>query len=414
MTSRNPKVFLFFGLLATYARLMLANPIFPPVARELGLTEFQAGLIVSASALVFAAGSPVWGMLSERIGRKPVFVTGLIGAALGMTLFTAAAQFGLSGVLTGGALLTALLLTRVTTGLFMGGPPVAAQAFMADITETSDRSAGMALIGAANGIGTLLGPALAALLVTFGLLVPFYTGAAVILVAAVMLAITMPRSPRRQTLEAPPKLKPWDRRIWPFLFLGAASVTVIVLLQVTLGFYLIDRFALSAVDAAQMSGVTLFVVGIALALVQGVLVTRFKWSPRALLRAGMPIMAAGLCAVILAPGLPHVIAAFAVMGTAAGLLFPGFTSGASLAVSPAEQGAVAGLGAAANGAGAVVGPLIGTALYQTDIAAPYLASAALFAALTVFVWTHPTIGQAVAPKPEPRERDIAQGAEDRR
>jgi MFS family permease len=310
----NPKPFLFFGLLATYAGLMLANPVFPPLARELGLTEFQAGLIVSASALVFAAGSPLWGSLSERIGRKPVFVMGLIGAGLGMALFAVVAQAGSTGFITGGVLLAALLLARVTTGLFMGGAPVAAQAYMADITESSDRSAGMALIGAANGIGTLLGPALAALLVTFGLLLPFYAGAAVILLAALALALVMPASPRRQSFDAPPRLRPWDRRVWPFLFLGFATVIVIVLLQVTLGFYLIDRFAFSPVEAAQMSGVALFVVGIALALVQGVFVTRFKWSPRALLRAGMPIMAIGLCGAVLAPELPHVIAAFAVMG----------------------------------------------------------------------------------------------------
>ncbi len=396
MKHGNPKTYLFFGLLATYAGLMLANPVFPPLARELGLSELEAGLIVSASAFVFAACSPFWGALSERIGRKPVFVIGLVGAGVGMTLFALAGRFGLTGLIAGGTLLAALLVTRVTTGVFMAGAPVSAQAYMADITETADRSAGMALIGAANGLGTLLGPALAALLVTFGLLVPFYAGAAVILLAALALALVMPPSPRRQTLETPPALRPWDGRIWPFLFLGFATVTVIVLLQVTLGFFLIDRFALSAVAAVQMSGVALFVVGIALALVQGVFVTRFKWSPRTLLRAGMPIMALGMAGVVLAPSLAYLIAAFAVMGIAGGLLFPGFTSGASLAVGADEQGAVAGLNAASTGAGAVLGPLIGTALYQTDIAAPYIASTALFAALTLFVWTHPTVRRAVA------------------
>ena len=401
MQTRNARTYLFFGLFATYAGLMLANPVFPPLARELGLSELEAGIIISVTALVFAACSPFWGRLSERAGRKPVFITGLVGAGIGLGLFAIAAQLGLSGIIAGGLLLAALLATRVAAGVFMGGAPVSAQAFMADITETSDRSAGMALIGAANGLGTLLGPALAALLVTFGLIVPFYAGAAVILLAALVLAFFMPTSPRLQRLEKPPALRPWDHRIWPFLFLGFTTVTVIVLLQVTLGFYLIDRFGLTPVEAAQMSGVTLFTVGIALALIQGVLVTRFKWSPRTLLRAGMPIMAAGLLGAALAPSLALLIAAFAVMGTGAGLLFPGFTSGASLAVSEDEQGSVAGLNTATNGAGAVVGPLIGTGLYQLDIAAPYIAGAALFAALTLFVWTHATVRKAVAPRSLP-------------
>ena len=394
MKHRDAKAYLFFGLLATYAGLMLANPVFPPLARELGLSEVQAGLIISVTALVFTACSPIWGALSERIGRKPVFVIGLFGAGIGLTLFAVTAQLGLMGAVSSSVLLAMLLACRVFAGAFMGGAPVSAQAFMADITETSDRSAGMAVIGAANGIGTLLGPAAAALLVTLGLLAPFYTGAALILATALALAFLMPSSPRQQKLERPPKLRPWDRRIWPFLFLGFATVTVIVLLQVTLGFYLIDRFALSPVSAAQMSGAALFVVGIALAVVQGVFVTRFKWSPRTLLRAGAPVMTAGLAGALLAPSLPYLIGAFAVMGVGGGLLFPGFTSGVSLAVNENEQGSVAGLSGAANGAGAVIGPLVGTGLYQLNALAPYLAATALFFGLTVFVWRCSSVARA--------------------
>ena len=394
MKHRDAKAYLFFGLLATYAGLMLANPVFPPLARELGLSEVQAGLIISVTALVFTACSPIWGALSERIGRKPVFVIGLFGAGIGLTLFAVTAQLGLMGAVSSSVLLAMLLACRVFAGAFMGGAPVSAQAFMADITETSDRSAGMAVIGAANGIGTLLGPAAAALLVTLGLLTPFYTGAALILATALALAFLMPSSPRQQKLERPPKLRPWDRRIWPFLFLGFATVTVIVLLQVTLGFYLIDRFALSPVSAAQMSGAALFVVGIALAVVQGVFVTRFKWSPRTLLRAGAPVMTAGLAGALLAPSLPYLIGAFAVMGVGGGLLFPGFTSGVSLAVNENEQGSVAGLSGAANGVGAVIGPLVGTGLYQFNALAPYLAATALFFGLTVFVWRHSSVARA--------------------
>ncbi|WP_227287713.1 MFS transporter [Boseongicola sp. H5] len=396
MRINRAKAYLFTGLLAAYAGLMLANPVFPPLARELGLTEVQAGMIISSAALVFALGSPFWGWLSDRTGRKPVFVIGLTGIAVSFLLFAGAGHLGLTGVLTGTALLAALFAARVILGGLVGAVPVSAQAYMADITATSDRSAGMALVGAANGLGTLLGPALAVFLVTFGLLVPFYTGSAIALLAALALGVLMPPSPRRQRMEQPPRIMPWDPRVWPFLFLGFATVTVIVLLQITLGFYLIDRFSLTPVDAARTAAIGFVVVGVALAVVQGLFVTRFKWWPRTLLRAGAPIMGLGLIGAVLAPSLPLLIAAFAVMGVAGGLLFPGFTSGASLAVAEDEQGAIAGLNSATNGAGAVIGPLIGTGLYQAQITAPYIASATLFVILIVFVWTHPSVKRATA------------------
>ena len=394
--SDRAKAYLFAGLFAAYAGLMLANPVFPPLARELGLTEVQAGMVISAAAMVFAVGSPFWGWLSDRVGRKPVFIAGLAGIGVSFALFAGVSYLGLVGVLTGVALLAALCAARIVMGAMIGGVPVSAQAYMADVTATADRSAGMALIGAANGLGTLLGPALAALLVTFGLLVPFYAGAAIALIAALVLGVVMPASPRKQRLKAPPRIMPWDGRVWPFLFLGFITVTVIILLQITLGFYLIDRFSLTPVNAAQTAAIGLFVVGIALAVVQGVFVTRFKWSPRTLLRAGAPIMALGLIGAVIAHSLPLLIAAFAVMGVAGGLIFPGFTSGASLAVSEDEQGAIAGLNSASSGAGAVIGPLIGTALYQADITAPYIVSAAVFALLVVFVWRNPSVRGAAA------------------
>ena len=144
MKSGGAQTYLFAGLFAAYAGLMLANPVFPPLARELGLTEVEAGMVISAAALVFAVGSPFWGWLSDRIGRKPVFVVGLVGIGVSFALFAGASYLGLIGVLTGGALLAALFAARIVVGAMIGAVPVSAQAYMADITTSADRSAGMA------------------------------------------------------------------------------------------------------------------------------------------------------------------------------------------------------------------------------------------------------------------------------
>ncbi len=72
----NPQGYIFFGLLVAYTGFTSVNPVFGPLARELGLSEIQAGLIISLAALMLALFSPFWGRRSERVGRKPVFVVG--------------------------------------------------------------------------------------------------------------------------------------------------------------------------------------------------------------------------------------------------------------------------------------------------------------------------------------------------
>ncbi|MEM8988118.1 MAG: MFS transporter [Pseudomonadota bacterium] len=382
------QTYLFLGLFTAFAALMVANPVLPPLARKLGISEIETGIIISISALMLAIVSPLWGGLSERIGRKSVFVTGLVGYAIGMGLFAGVAHLGLNNAFTGMTLLIFLVMSRLIVGIMIAAVPVSSQAYMADITDTENRSAGMAMMGAANGLGTLLGPAIGALLVTFGLLVPLYASAFAVFAIALLIMIALPASPKPRKLEKPPKLSPFDRRILPFLLIGLMTMLAIVLLQVTIGFYLIDQFSFELEAAAQTTGILLVIVGVCLAFVQGVIVTRFKWPPQTLLRFGLPILTVGLTVMIISTDIKGVMAAFAVMGVGAGLIFPGFTSGASLSVSDQEQGSVAGLIGAFNGAGAVVGPIAGTALYQVSSTAPYIASIIILVILTFFIWTN--------------------------
>jgi len=377
--------FVFAGLLASYTALMAAYPVFPPIARQLGLSELQTGFLISLSAAAMAVASPFWGRLSETWGRKRVFVIGLVGAGLAIGLFTLVTHAGLMGLIAGPALFVLLALARMPLGLLVAAAPVAAQAHVADVTDSENRSAGMAMIGAASGLGLIVGPAVAAVLVVFGLLVPFYASAVIVLAAAFMVWLAMPEAATRPPSagQTPPRL--WDRRIWPFLTIGFGSVTMVSLVQVSIGFFLIDRFALSVPQAGQSAAVAFLVVGLVLVATQGVLLPRIKWPPLRMMRLGLPLMAAGFAMLILAPTVWALYLAFAVMGFGAGFTFPGFQAAVTLAVGAEEQGQVAGLTGSANAAGAVIGPLAGTALYHLGPAAPYWAAVLVLAGLTLFV-----------------------------
>lgn len=388
--------YLFVGLLTAWSALMAAYPVFPPIARQLGLTELQAGFLVSLSALLMMVASPFWGRRSERWGRKPVFVAGLVGAGVAIASFAAVIHMGLTGALAGTALFALLILTRMPLGLMVAAAPVAAQAHVADTTSDENRSAGMAAIGAANGLGLIVGPAAAAGLVVFGLLVPFYAGAALVLAVAILVAIAMPEASRKAPAAPKSALRPWDGRIWPFLLVGFVAVMMISVVQVSVGFLLIDRFGLSVAEAARSGAGAFLVAGIVLVLTQALVIPRLKWTPRRLMRFGLPLMAAGFVCLLAAPEIVVLHFAFAITALGAGMTFPGFQAGVTLMVDDGEQGAVAGLTGAANAGGAVFGPLAGTALYEVAPAAPYAVGTMLLVASALFVWLHSNIGAARA------------------
>ncbi|MGG1267832.1 MFS transporter [Brevibacillus laterosporus] len=141
-----------------------------PLIREIGLDEMHAGWIISASALVLLLSAPIWGHQSDRFGRKPIMIIGLIGFTFSLVLFAWLAWIGLQGKIELTFLFILLLLSRTLFGLFFPAMTSSGQALMADLTPLNERAAGMAMIGAASGIGFLIGPAMGAALAGIHLL----------------------------------------------------------------------------------------------------------------------------------------------------------------------------------------------------------------------------------------------------
>ena len=382
-TSRSTQLILLASVAATGMGQTLVFAILPSLGRAAGMADISVGLIISCSALMFALVSPVWGRLSEHMGRKPVLIIGLIGYSLGTVLFASVFWWGINGLITGAMLLALLIGSRVLQAAIMAATPPAAAAYMADITSVEGRTRGMGRIGAAHNLGTVVGPALGGLLAVISLVAPLYIAAAVTALMAIWVALSLrespwieERGPLQQRFSAAVALRASfaayaDRRLWDVLIIGVTMFMAFAMVQQTLGFMFQDRLAMSPSAAAGGVGLAMMFAAIASLISQAVIVQRLGWPPEALLRLGIPVMAAGIGLLLWAPDQLSVTFSVVLLGLGLGLGMPGVSSAASLRVGPHEQGAVAGLMSACPALGFILGPVIGTGLYQINPLLPY-------------------------------------------
>ncbi|MDH5737934.1 MAG: MFS transporter, partial [Gammaproteobacteria bacterium] len=156
---------LLTSLVITGMGFSVLFPLMAPMGREMGLSEFQTTSIIGVSAFVVFLSSPIWGRISDRWGRKPVILVGLFGFSIGTLLFNSVLLAGLSGLLIGLPLYIVLIGSRILHASVMSAGMPSSTAYMADITDVSNRTRGMGASGAANNLGSILGPALAGLAV---------------------------------------------------------------------------------------------------------------------------------------------------------------------------------------------------------------------------------------------------------
>ena len=375
---------LLFSLVSVGMGFTVLFPILAPLGREMGLSEIQITTIIGSSGLVVFLTSPIWGRRSDAWGRKRVLLCGLFGFSAGTFLFNSVLYLGLAGILTGSLLFIALVIARVTHASVMSASMPAANAYMADITDAASRTRGMAAAGAANNIGTILGPAVAGLAV-ISLLTPLWVMAAIAFLNGLFVWRFLEEPPKHQTPVVRDRLKYSDPRILPFIIIGIAMFTGMGLVQQTMGFRFQDALGLSAAETAQNFGFAMMLSGASSLFSQAVIVQRFNLAPFTLLRFAIPILIVAFTMMALLETQLWLTIAMMVQGLGMGLASPGFTAGASLAVSPEEQGAVAGVAGSCGPLGFTLGPFIGGALYTLSPTAPYFFAAGLFLILFLFM-----------------------------
>jgi MFS family permease len=360
-------------------------PILAPMGREMGLSELQITSVISASALTVFLSAPFWGRLSDRWGRKRVMLIGLFGFSAGTILFNSALAAGLSGMLVGLPLFLLLIVTRVMHAGVMSATMPASTAYMADITDINTRTKGMGATGAANNIGSILGPAMGGLAV-ISLLAPLWIMAALAFLNGLFVLRFLPDPPRQPHHDKrPARLKYTDKRILPFIVVGVLMFMGFALVQQTMGFRFQDTLGLSAVETARTFGVAMMLSAACSLIAQGLIVQRLDLAPFTLLKLAIPLLFVAFTLMAIFETQVMLTIAMMILGFGMGLAGPGFMAGASLAVSPEEQGAVAGVAGSCGPLGFTIGPLLGGAMYQIDPIMPYIFAAGVYVILMIFM-----------------------------
>jgi multidrug resistance protein len=348
----------------------LILPLLPFWAERLGAGPVGVGLILTVYALAQFLFTPVLGSLSDRYGRRPVILISLLIEALGFALTALAGA------------LPVLLAARFIGGL--GSSNIgSAQAVVADVTPPEGRARGMGAIGAAIGLGFVVGPAVGGALTALGATVPFWAALGVALVNALLVWRFLPETRKRQELAAKRRKSPLFGG-WSSLRYPAVARLVGINLLFTIAFTAMETvFPLFSQRVygwtAEQNGYIFTYVGVVIVIMQGGLVGQLvkRFGEKALLVGGLALLAVGLALLPFSTTLGVLLPALGLLSAGDGAVSP--TSSALLSFAgPAEaQGETLGLAQGVAGLGRIIGPLLAGSLFAVGMRVPFWFGAAL-------------------------------------
>lgn len=413
---RGRLVLLFMVTLVTAAGNTAMQSVMPAIATALKVPDFWMSLAYTWSALLWMVCAPMWARRSDRRGRKAMMAIGLMGFIASFGLCGLALWLGIAGYLAGLGTLLLFALFRSLYGWFGSAAPPAVQAYVAARTSRAERTQALSLISSSFGLGTVIGPALAPLLIVpgLGLVSPFvaFTAISAIVLATLRLRLpddtpafagrgdvlaapfsansnTLRDRDEDEVLSTPPEKLAWrDARLKPWLVAGLLGGHAQAATMGIVGFLVLDRLGLRATPelGAEPTGRILMLGALATLLAQWGLIPMLRLGPRASCLWGMALAAGGIAGLAVARGEHAIALSVALLSLGFGLFRPGFTAGASLAVSRAEQGQAAGIVASVNGAAYIVAPALGVWLYGHSPAVGFGTILALCGAVVLLGW----------------------------
>ncbi len=357
-------------------------PLGPYYATNIGATPTQVGILMAIYSLMQFLFSPFWGKLSDKVGRRPILLMSLLGSSISYLFFAFSTTFWM------------LLAARAFAGFF-GANISTAMAYIADVTDEKNRSKGMGLIGAAFGLGFIMGPAIGGLLSEVGMRLgdepPFgigfsALGASVICFVNFLFAIKVLKE--SLTDEKKQKIQKRESRIalmkrflfakpqGVLLFLGFVSTFAFAHMESTLALFVKDSWDWGFTKAS----FAFAYVGIVSVFTQGFLIRKLmpKYGEPPLMFVGLTLTAMGMLGISLSTEVWMLGLAVTLMGLGMGMFNPSNLGGISLSSPSADQGKVLGVAQSFSALGRILGPLSGGFVYgHLGMRYPFLLAAAV-------------------------------------
>jgi len=383
-TNKKNLIILFVTLVVMMLGFGIIIPILPFYVESMGASGRDLGLLMAIFALMQLIFAPVWGSLSDKIGRKPVLIIGIFGNGLALLFMGLATQLWM------------LFAARALAGILSSATLPTAMAYIGDSTSDKHRSGAMGTIGAAMGVGMVLGPGIGGWLAEMALSYPFYLAAGLSGIVLFFVWLMLPESLAvEHRTAADGKLKGvdfgamWRALFGPLGFLMFMSFLVsfgMTSFEGIFGLYALERYGYGPSQV----GMILMVVGITSAIMQGGFTGRLtkRWGETRVMQGSLVVSAVGFAAMLLAQTLPMVMltTSFFVLGNA--LLRPVLASMISQRSDRREQGIALGLHNSFMSLGRIVGPTWAGFVFDVNLMFPYMSGAVVMAigAVLTMAW----------------------------
>ncbi|MED1723540.1 MFS transporter [Brevibacillus parabrevis] len=379
---------LFFVAFLTMLGFGIIIPILPFFAEKLGATSFQIGVLFASYNIMQLLFAPVWGTLSDRIGRKPLVSFGLLGFAVTFILFGMAESY------------TEMLVYRILGGIVSAAALPTVTAMVADLLPTEERAKGMGVVGAGIGLSFVFGPVIGGLLSGYGFAVPFYASGLVALLTFFFILYALPESlpkEKRTSLQKEASQNPLVSLFGSLsLLYGILFVVSFAFsgLETTFALYIHDLYGFTSKDLGYM----FLVMGIIAACVQGGLIGRLvkQFGEAAILTVGMIFYGIGFFAIPLSGNFWVLALILSLFGAGQGMIRA--TATAMITQRTTEgQGITSGAISSMDSLGRILGPLAGGAVYTFSHSGPFFLGGVLM--VLILLWFQ--LSHRRLPDPEP-------------
>ena len=350
-------------------------PIMPFYIEKLGASGSDLGLLMASYGVMHLIFSPLWGRLSDRIGRKPVIFIGMLGSGLAVLFFGLATELWM------------LFAARILSGILSSATSPAAMAYISDSTSPRERSGGIGILSAALGLGMILGPALGGLLAMDSLATPFFIAAGLSFVTLILILFFLPES---HSLAAREKFQETEAGLH---FKGlrhalAGSLGLLFFLAFLLSFGLTNFegiFGLYALEkfnyGPEQIGVIFTVIALIATVTQGVLTGPLakKFGEVKVIKASLLLGAVGFLLMLIPEGYPAVLLTTGFFVLSVTLLRPAVLALVSKKSGP-RQGETLGLVNSFMSLGRIAGPIWAGFLFDWNYNYPYFSGALILLA----------------------------------